>query len=205
MAKTENRISVNTFEKIMREHFTPVVTVKWHEAEITVKRSLSLVEMMEFAQSVAESCFDETRGFVPELADFVIRSNILEMYGNFRLPEDLKKRYELLYNTDAVETVMANANRQQLQELVDAIDRKIRYLCDTRVNELSARFRDVAQAMEAMSKSAGEVFEGVTADDLKKLIRAVGEHGKIDEEKIVKAVLEHKAGASAKEPGTDER
>lgn len=204
MAKTENRISVNTFEKIMREHFTPVVTVKWHEAEITVKRSLSLVEMMEFAQSVAESCFDETRGFVPELADFVVRSNILEMYGNFRLPEDLKKRYELLYNTDAVETVTENVNRQQLQELVDAIGRKIRYLCDTRVNELSARFREVAQAMEAMSKSAGEVFEGITADDLKKLIGAVGENGKIDEEKIVKAVMELRAQASVEEPETDE-
>ena len=204
MAKTEKKVSVNMFEKIMKEHFTPVVTVRWHEAELTVKRSLSLVEMLKFAQSVAESCFDETRGFVPELADFVVRSNILEMYGNFRLPEELEKRYELLYNTDAVETVTANVNRQQLQELVDAIDRKIRYLCDTRVNELSARFREIAQAMEAMSKSAGEVFEGVTADDLKKLIGAVGENGKIDEERIVKAVLEQKAGTSAEGPEADE-
>ncbi len=204
MAKTEKKISVNTFEKIMKEHFTPVVTVRWHEADITVKRSLSLMEMLKFAQSVAESCFDETRGFVPELADFVIRSNIMEMYGNFRLPEELEKRYELLYNTDAVETVTENVNRQQLQELVDAIDRKIRYMCDTRVNDLSIRFRQVAEALEAMSKSAGEIFEGVTADDLRKLIGAVGEHGKTDEEKIVEAVLKHKASAPAKESGTDE-
>lgn len=199
MAKSEKKVSVSLFDKIAKEHFNNVVTIRWHEADVTVKRSLSLTEALSFVDDVVNCCFHEKYGYMPELRDFVIKANILARYANFHMPDDLEHRYRMVYCTDAVDTVCEAVNDTQLQELVDAIDEKIQFRCDTMNSELKKRMEQVVRAIEELSRQSDALFSGVTKEDMKTLVSAVA--GGLDEQKIVKAYLEQN-GAVANEDET---
>lgn len=121
MAKTEKKVSIAQFDKIAREHFDNNVTIQWCGTEVKVKRSLPLMEVLAFVDDVVESCFHDQYGYMPEVRDFVIKSNILSRYANFSLPDNLEHRYQMVYFTDAVDTVCEAINTTQLQENVKRI------------------------------------------------------------------------------------
>ena len=80
MAKTEKKVSIALFDKIVKEHFQNEATIQWHEAEVRVKRTLSLKEMLSFVDEVVGSCFHDELGYMPEVKDFAIKSSILTRY-----------------------------------------------------------------------------------------------------------------------------
>ena len=139
MAKTEKRISINTMDKIMKERFDNTITEQWCDIDVRIKKTLSFTEMMEFVNDVVLSCFQEDGGFVPEVMDFAIKSNILSKYANFSLPDNLEHRYEIIYKTDAVEMVCGKINNTQLNEIVSSIKNKVKFLCDS--NALITTFK----------------------------------------------------------------
>lgn len=196
MAKSEKKVSIALFGKITKEHFDNEVTIQWYETEVRVKRSLPLTEVLTFVDDVVGSCFHEQYGYMPELRDFVIKANILSRYANFSLPDNLEHRYQMVYCTDAVDTVCGSINTTQLQEIVDAIDEKIQFKCNTMVSEIQKRVEQVVSAIEEMSRQTEAIFSGVTKDDMKTLVSAVTKSG-LDEQKIVKAYMEQKNAVSA--------
>ncbi len=191
MAKAEKKVSVALFDKIMKEHFQNEVTVNWHETEVSVKRTLSLTEMLSFVNDVVESCFNDELGFMPEVMDFAIKSNILTRYANFSMPDNLEHRYQMVYATDAVDTVCAAVNTTQLQEIVDAVNSKVQFLCDSKANLIQERINRVLDGMEKMQDVTKDIFNGLSQNDLKALMAAVTDHG-LDAEKIVGAYLDRK-------------
>lgn len=197
MAKTEKKVSIALFDKIAKEHFNNEVTIQWHEAEVKVRRSLPLMDVLAFVDDVVGSCFHELYGFMPEVKDFAIKSNVLSRYANFTLPDNLEHRYQMVYCTDAVDTVCGVINTTQLQEIIDAIEDKIQFNCDTRTVELQKRIEQAADAIEELRDNAGAVFSGVTQDDMKTLMGAIAESG-LDEQKIVKAYMEQKRAEQQK-------
>lgn len=201
MAKTTKKVSIALFDKIAKEHFNNEITIQWHEAEVRVKRSLPLTDVLAFVDDVVGSCFHEQYGYMPELRDFVIKSNILSRYANFSLPDNLEHRYQMVYCADAVDTVCGVINTTQLQEIVDAIDEKIQFKCNTMVSEIQKRVEQVVSTIEEMSRQTEAVFSGVTKDDMRILMSAVTKSG-LDEQKIVKAYMEQK-NAALKDANTD--
>lgn len=191
MAKVEKKVSITLFDRIMKEHFQNERTIQWHEAEVRVKRTLSLSEMLAFVDDVAEICFHDQYGFLPEIKDFAIKSNILTRYANFSMPDNLGHRYEMVYCTDAVDAVCAAIDTVQLQEIVNSIDSKIRFLCDSKANLIQDRINDVLNTMEELRESSKDLFSGLSQGDLKALLGAVTERG-LDEKKIVEAYMEQK-------------
>lgn len=191
MAKTEKKVSIALFDKIAKEHFDNEVTIQWHEAEVKVRRSLPLMDVLAFVDDVVESCFHEQHGFMPEVKDFVIKSNILSRYANFTLPDNLEHRHQMVYCTDAVDAVYKVINTAQLQEIMDAIEDKIQFNCDTRAAEVQKRIEQAADAIEKLLNSTGALFSGITQDDLKALTGAIT-NGGLDEQKIVKAYMEQR-------------
>lgn len=189
MAKTDKKVSISLFDKIMKEQFENESTIQWHGAEVTVKRVLSLTDMLAFVDDVVESCFNDVFGFMPEVADFAIKSNILTKYANFSMPDDLEHRYRMVYATDAVDVVCAAINEAQLQVITNAINSKIRFRCDSKTAEIEARVNDVLAALEDMRDKAQDIFAGLTQDDVKNVIGAIT-NGNVSEEKIVQAYLE---------------
>lgn len=192
MANAIKKISITQFENAVKENFPVVTTKQWFGIDITIKHTLSLTDILEFANDVVLSCFNDNGGFMPEVMDFAIRSNILTRYANFSLPDNLKKRYELIYNSDVVDFVCKHINMQQLQELTDAINRKIDYMCDTNVITIQKEMTKLLDAFESMQENTEKMFSGISTEDFSKLINTLTEHGSLDEKKIVDALMERK-------------
>lgn len=191
MAKADKKVSIALFDKIAKEQFQNEATIEWHDAQLRVKYALSLTDMLAFVDDVVGSCFHDKLGYMPEVKDFAIKTNILSRYANFSLPDNLEHRYQLVYMTDAVDAVCAAIDGTQLQEIVNSINDKIRFLCDSKANLIQERINAVLETMEEMSNSTKDVFGGLSQNDLAALMSAITEHG-LDEKKIVEAYLEQK-------------
>ena len=191
MAKSEKKVSISMFDKIAKEHFKNEDVIQWHEVDVRVKRTLSLTEMLSFVDDVVESCFHDRLGYMPEVKDFAIKSNILTRYANFSMPDNLAHRYQMVYGTDAVDVVCSAIDTVQLQEIVDSINRKIRFLCDSKANLIQERINSVLEAMEEMRDNTKDIFDGLSKDDMKALMGAITNHG-LSEKKIVEAYMEQR-------------
>lgn len=188
MAKTK-KISINAFDKIVKDTYTPTTTVEWHGQEIIVKRNLSFKEMMEFVDSVTKTCFTlSTNTYMPEVKDFAVKSNILEKYANFALPNNLEHRYELIYSSDAVETVLNCVSHQQFNEIMASIDAKINNLAQSNIEAMNKQMNELYTAFANLQSQMEGLFSGVKTDDFSALISAFG-NGGLNEDKLVEAYL----------------
>lgn len=188
MAKNDKRISIAAFDKVAKEQAVNDTVFDWHGVEITVKYTLGLTDMMEFVHDAAESCFSESGGFVPEVMDFVIKSNILSRYARFTLPDNLEHRYALIYETDAVDVVCEHINERQLQEITASIKRRVNYVCESKVTLIQQKAEEMFMAFEKLQKQSESMFDNVSKEDIQKLLSAVA-NGGFDEEAVVKAYL----------------
>lgn len=190
MAKKKiQKISVNAMDEIMKR-FNSTETVDWNGLQVVIKKSLSLEEMMTFANSVVKSCFDQASGaYMPEVKDFAIRANVLDMYTNFTLPKDLGKQYDMVVQSGAVEMVLNYINYAQFNELVKAIDSKLQNTADANIQAFITKLDKVTTAFSDMQTEMEKMFSGVDTEDIGKLVGAIA-NGDNTEEGIVKSYLE---------------
>ena len=192
MAKTIKCVSITTLDKIAKETFNNnIETFEWYGADIIIKHSIGLSDVLEFVNNVVESCFGESGNFIPEVMDFAIKGNILTKYANLTMPENLEHRYDLIYQTDIVDEVCKRINRAQLQEVISSIGKKIDYLCSVNASVVQQKLNELVIAFEGMQKQTASLFDNVSNEDIEKLIGAVS-GGSISEEKIVEAYMKHK-------------
>jgi len=190
MAKKKiQKISVNAMDEIMKR-FDTVETIEWNGLQVVIKKNLSLEEMMTFANSVVKSCFDQASGaYMPEVKDFAIRANVLDMYTNFTLPKDLSKQYDMVIRSGAVEMVLNYINYVQFNELVKAIDSKLQNTADANIQAFITKLDNVTTAFSDMQTEMEKMFSGVDTEDIGKLVGAIA-NGNNTEEGIVKSYLE---------------
>lgn len=183
------KISITAFDKIMREENTPIEIIEWHGIDVTIRKTLSLKDALTFVDTVSKSCFDsETGAYMPEVKVFAMKCCILEMYANFSLPANVEHKYDLVYNTDAVDTVLKHINMRQLNELTDAISEKVDNMAQANIENINKQMNDVYNAFNELQNHFGQILSGVNAEDVSKLVQSIAE-GKIDENKIVQAYL----------------
>lgn len=196
MAKKENRISVNAFEKVANENFSNTVTKEWFGVEVSIRRTLPLREALMFTEDIVNACFAADGAFIPQVMDFAIKDGILTRYANFTMPSNTEKQYELIYTTGAADMVLEEIDREQLDSIIDAADRKIDYLCDANIKEVRTKLEDVLMAFEEMGNSFEKMFDGVTSEDIKNMVSAIGDIGNLDESKIVEAYMKQRDAES---------
>lgn len=187
--KKTQKISVNAMDEIMKRYQT-TETVEWNGLQVVIKKNLSLEEMMTFANSVVKSCFDQANGaYMPEVKDFAIRANVLDMYTNFTLPKDLEKQYDMVIRSGAVEMVLNHINYMQFNELVKAIDSKLQNTADANIQAFITKLDNVTTAFSDMQTEMEKMFSGVDSEDIGKLVGAIA-NGDNTQEGIVKSYLE---------------
>ena len=142
--------------------------------------------MLAFVDDVVSSCFHTTGGYMPELQEFVVKSNILTRYANFNLPDNLEHRYALLYNTDAVDIVVRHVNQKQLDDILESISEKISYLCESNIAAIERQMNEVVSAFTELQKKTEAMFANITPDDISKLTSAMAD-GQFSEERLVEA------------------
>lgn len=197
MAKGEKKVSISAVDNIIGERFLNVVTEQWYDVEVKMRRNLPFTEVLAFVDDVVQSCFQRNGAYVPEVLDFAIKSNIISKYTNVSMPDNLEHRYAILYNSDLVDFVCQHINMQQLQEMVNSINRKLAYMCDTNTVSVQNRLNDLISAFETMQEKTEAIFSDVTPDDMTRLVGAIGD-GALTEEKIVEAYMKHKNTPSDK-------
>lgn len=195
MAKKESRISINKLEGMLN---TPMVSVPLPgdpETEVKIKYNLSLSEMLQFIEDVVSSCVDAESGkFYPEIMWFSIHSAVLTMYANFNLPSNVEKQYNLVYNTDAVELVMGHINRNQYDEIVNAIQNRIDHERKIMENTMLDKMSELVSRITAYMQQSDTLFGSVDSEDMSSLVKNLADIGKIDEDKLIHALVESRRG-----------
>lgn len=192
------RISINAMDSIMKTQYENITTECWNEIDITIKRTISLGDMLSFVNDVVVSCFQDNGEFMPEVLDFAIRSNIILKYSNVSLPDNLEHRYAILYCTDIVNFIRGYADQEQVDEIINAIHRKVDYLCNTNVRAIQSKLNELISAFDNLQSKTADVFNNISSDDVAKLASVLSS-GELSEEKIVAAYMDRvKADAQEK-------
>ena len=188
MAKTK-KISVNAFQKVMKETYSPTYTFDWNGIEVTVNKTLSLKDMLEFVDDVVKSCFtEETNRYLPEVKDFVIRVCILEKYANFTMPQNVENQYELVYCTDAVQQVMKYINPEQYNSIITSIENKINNIAQANIEAINQQMNELFNSFDNLQNKLGGLFAGLNSDDITNLTKAIADGG-LDNEKLVELYM----------------
>lgn len=191
--KTKKRITINAFEKVMKENYQPIVEVEWNGLTIEIKRTLSFAEMMGFISGVVAACYNTENGvYTPDVKNFAIKMMVMENYANFTMPSNPEKMYELIYCTDAFDAVMQYVNQVQFREICDSIDERLDYITSASIEAANKQIAEMFSSMDGIQEQLSSLFGKVSDEDIKSLV-GVLVNGKFDEEEIVKAVLNEKA------------
>ena len=187
-----NKISINKFETIMKEHYINSEDIQWNGITINIKKTLSLKDMMELVDMVVKSCFEkETNSYIPEIKDFAIKLYSLEKYTNFTLPKNISKQYDLIYCTDAYKIINNYINRDQFAEILIAIDEKINNITQSNISAINNQLTELYKQFEELQLHVSKLFSGIEENDIKLLTKAMSE-GIFDENKIVEAYMNNK-------------
>lgn len=189
------RISVAAMDEIMKR-YQETEAVQWNGLDVIIKKNLSMDDMLNFVDSVVNSCFDAQTGeYRPEAKDFAMRVNILTRYTNFALPEkNVEHQYEIAVLSGAVDMVLNYINAAQFYEMGRAIDAKIEHRASANIHALTKKFDDVVTAFQKLQADIGKQFAGISDDELATLVKAVS-NGTFSEEALVKEYLKQKAMA----------
>ena len=146
--------------------------------------------MLAFVDSVVKSCFDQATGaYMPEIKDFAIRSNVMERYANFTLPSKIERQYDVVMRSGAFEMVLNHLNAAQFNELIRAIDDKLKNAADVNIQTVFRQFDEVVDSFNNLQEKIGTLFSDIDSSDIENLMGAISDGG-IDEAKVVKAYID---------------
>lgn len=183
------RISYEMLKKTVNADAV-VSSFSWNEMDVTVKRFLNMGEMLDFTNSVVNSCFNSKTGeYRPEIKDFAVRSCILEIYANFDLPEDLVERYDLIYQSNVIMDVMKYIDQAQFNVIMMAIDNKIDAKISTNIAKFEQEMREMRSELDSEYAYIKSIFEGIDNETVNQIASAIS-NTEIDFEKLAAIAVE---------------
>lgn len=189
---SNNIIPNDKYDETIANNSESVTEVKWQGITLIVKKRLSLDEMMTFVSDVVLSCFaTDTNEYLPEIKDFSIRCSILESYAGFVLPESLSDKYETVYSSDIVSTIIHCVDQGQFNAMLEAIDNKIDYKSQSNIEALNKRMNEVIDGLSTLEHNLSSIFSDIDSDTISKLASAIID-GNFDKNRLVKAFSEEK-------------
>lgn len=190
MVKKVNRISVTKFEKAVNKDNIVVVPLDGVEdTNIDILKSISLQNMIEFVENVAESCVDMESGeYTPQVRDFAIKRELLTKYANFTMPNNIEKQYDFIYGSNVVDIVLQNINQLQFQEIISSIDRKIKFMLDCITSIAASNTVKLLDKLESVADQNLSMFDSLSGDDLAGVFKDISRIANMDEETIARAV-----------------
>jgi len=196
MAKDIERVSVNKFEQALNKDNIVTDTLAGTEGvTFQVKKTIGLSDMVLFVQEVVEACVDaETGDYIPEAFDFAIRVGVLTHYANFAMPASMEKQYTLVYDTKAFEQVMEYVNQCQFNDIIQAINKKIKYMLDVMSASAITKIHEVIDKFNEIAETGNAVFGNSSPEELSKFIGGVSKLKDMNEAEIAKAVINAKDG-----------
>jgi len=192
MVKKVNRISVTKFEKVVSKDNVVVIPLDGVEdTNIEITKSISLQNMIEFVENVAESCVDMESGeFTPQVRDFAIKRELLTKYANFTMPNNIEKQYDFIYGSSVVDIVIQNINQLQFQEIISSIDRKIKFMLDCVTSISASNTVKLLNKLDSIAEQNTAMFDSLQGEDISTVFSNINAIANMDEEKLARAVKE---------------
>lgn len=192
MAKVK-KISINAFESVVKENFENTVTKEWFGIPVTITKTISFEDVVNFVAEVADNCFLSDGRYIPEAMHALINCGVVRHYTNINLPSSLSAAYELVMRSGIIDFVMPEINSDQYSDIIIAIRDKIEYACDTDVTEFRNSLLDMMASMTDLQDRTKELFGKISPDEIQTLLAAFGDD-KAVENKVVDAYIERQNG-----------
>jgi hypothetical protein len=188
MAKVK-KISINAFESVVKENFENTVTKEWFGIPVTITKTISFEEVVNFVAEVADNCFLSDGRYIPEAMQALIDCGVVRHYTNINLPANLSSAYELVMRSGIIDFIMPEINSNQYNDIIIAIRDKIEYACDTNVTEFRNSLTGMMESMTDLQEKTKELFGKISPDEIQTLLAAFGDD-KAVENKVVDAYID---------------
>ena len=188
MAKKVNKVSITSENNIIKEHFDEDIVIDWYGVSVEIKKTIPLNKALEFTDDIVQNCYIEgdVYDYRPEIVDFVVRCDILQMYANFTMPKNTSDMYDFVYKTDAVETVVQYINGEQLDSIVNSALRKIDFLKEKHIAEIELEIQKMASDLGQVMTLVSDWLANISKEDIDKVTNFITDGG-IDYEALLKA------------------
>lgn len=173
MAKTK-KITVSAFENAVKKNFKNIVEEEWCGLQLVITPTISLQEVFNIVADVSSNCFSDDGTYIPEALTAVLNCNIIEKYTNISLPKDISERYELVMRSDLMNIVFSHINEIQYGQIVEAIQNKVDYACDSNVSKLGHSISQIVESVKSLKERAEQLFDGMSTDEVRSAIDAIG-------------------------------
>lgn len=189
------KISINKMQNIIKENMVHETKIDFYGSELVIKKTISLDDMVGFVNSAVDACFGgENKKYIPEVKDFAIKSNIFEYYTNISLTDNMKERYEMVYDMWMLvgKTIKEFIDIEQFNSICAAIDDKINNIVDCDIDYIYSKINEVSDIATQMSEYFKDIFSDLSKEDIYAMSKAIIKNGgEIDEGKVVDALLAH--------------
>ena len=173
---------------VINENDDRYVYIEFNGCKMSVKKYLTMKEMLSFVRLTEEYCMLNGDTIIPELKDFSIKLNIIGMYTDMNVGTDLQKDYDLIYSTDIVDLIVKNINKNQLDSIIKSIEFKFNNYIENRYTELKNDVQDLKNMIDKVVGSIEKSLSDVNVEDLYKVL-SFAKDGNF-EEILSKAILD---------------
>jgi hypothetical protein len=180
MAKVK-KISINAFEKTIKENFENTVTKDWFGIPVTITKTISFEEVVSFVAEVADNCFLDDGRYIPEAMQALIDCGVVRHYTNISLPANLSSAYELVMQSGIIDFIMSEINYSQYNNIVLAIRDKVEYACESNTAEFNKAIEKMTVSMNEIHETTKDLFSKISPDDVQKIMGMYGDERSIEE------------------------
>lgn len=180
MAKVK-KISINAFEKTIKENFENTVTKDWFGIPVTITKTISFEEVVSFVAEVADNCFLDDGRYIPEAMQALIDCGVVKHYTNISLPANLSSAYELVMQSGIIDFIMSEINYSQYNNILLAIRDKVEYACESNAAEFNKAIEKMTVSMNEIQEATKDLFSKISPDDVQKIMGMYGDERSIEE------------------------
>ena len=180
MAKVK-KISINAFEKTIKENFENTVTKDWFGIPVIITKTISFEEVVSFVAEVADNCFLDDGRYIPEAMQALIDCGVVRHYTNISLPANLSSAYELVMQSGIIDFIMSEINYSQYNNILLAIRDKVEYACESNAAEFNKAIEKMTVSMNEIQEATKDLFSKISPDDVQKIMGMYGDERSIEE------------------------
>lgn len=159
-----------------------VITVHWLGRDITIKRYLSLVEVLSFVSNVIDVCYQgdgDAFVYMPEVQSYAIQHSLVSFYTNIDLSEsessdvDGFEAYDFITKSDIVDVILENIDINQYKAIIKAIASKIKYINKQNSAAIMSEIGTLNSAINNVLPQIQEFLSEENSGNIKSLINTI--------------------------------
>ena len=195
MAKKQSEVSINKLEKYCKIG-APVAISKFfnispdEKVEYQVKPRLSLEECIMFVNDVVGGCVrSQEVMIIPMARQFITYRNVLIYYGNFRMPEDISKTFDLIMGSNnIIMDILDSIDKAQYNMILLAIEDGISFEKQKLISTQEQKTNELIAEVNSFVTRMSGLFDGINGEQMATFVSGLSTLPNVTAEDLAKAV-----------------